>query len=115
MFRMMKVLRRQAKQTAIEAGLRKHAEVTGRIAVVRTPEELEAERKRAEEAAIRAREFKFNNGPSRIVADDYGLGGGQPDFMDFEQYGNGYDDMAMDVDVDGDGRGAGDDSSDDSE
>ena len=112
--RMMKVLRRQAKQTAVEAGLRKHAEVTGRIPVVRTPEELEAERKRAEEAAIRAREFKFNNGPSRIVGDDYGLGD-EPDFMDFEQYGNGYDDMVMDVDGDGRGVGDDDDSSDESE
>ena len=89
---MMKVLRRQAKQTAIEAGLRKHAEVTGRIAVVRTEEELEAERKRAEAAAIKAREFVFNNGPSRIVGDDYGLGGdddGDVEMADAGDYGNG--------------------------
>ncbi|KAG7007121.1 hypothetical protein G7Y79_00011g030190 [Physcia stellaris] len=72
--RVMKVLRRQAKQTAIEAGLRKHAEVTGRIEVVRTEEEREAERKREAVAAIKAREVVFNNGPSRIVDDDYGLG-----------------------------------------
>ena len=70
----MKVLRKQAKQTALEAGLRKHAEVTGRIAVVRTEEELEAERKRAEEAALKAREVQYNNGPARLVGDDYGLG-----------------------------------------
>ena len=74
--KIMKVLRRQAKQTAIEAGLRKHAEVMGRIEVVRTEEEREAERKRREarQAAIKAREVVFNNGPSRIVGDDYGLG-----------------------------------------
>lgn len=72
--KVMKVLRRQAKQTAIEAGLRKHAEVMGRIEIVRTEEERVAERKREEEAAIRAREVVFNNGPSRIVNDDYGLG-----------------------------------------
>lgn len=73
--KVMKVLRRQAKQTALEAGLRKHAEVTGRIEVVRTEEEREAERKRKEIEAIKAREVKFNKGPSRIVGDDYGLGG----------------------------------------
>ena len=74
--KVMKVLRRQAKQTALEAGLRKHAEVTGRIEVVRTEEEREAERKREEVARIKAREVVFNNGPSRIVGDDYGLGEG---------------------------------------
>ncbi|KAL8784586.1 MAG: hypothetical protein Q9195_008987 [Heterodermia aff. obscurata] len=75
--KVMKVLRRQAKQTALEAGLRKHAEVTGRIEVVRTEEEREAERRREEVAMIKAREVVFNNGPSRILGDDYGLGGGE--------------------------------------
>jgi len=69
----MKVLRRQAKQKAIEAGLRKHAEATGRIAVVRGEEEEAREGEGEGERWYR--EVQFNNGPARIVGDDYGLGG----------------------------------------
>jgi len=69
----MKVLRRQAKQKAIEAGLRKHAEATGRVAVVRG--EDEGGREREGEGERWYREVQFNNGPARIVGDDYGLGG----------------------------------------
>lgn len=56
--RYMKVLRRQAKQKAIEAGLRKYAEATGRIAVVRKKEEGEREG----EGERWYREVQFNNG-----------------------------------------------------
>lgn len=68
----MKVLRRQAKQKAIEAGLRKHAEATGRIEVVKGEE---VGGKEEGEGERWYREVQFNNGPARIVGDDYGLGG----------------------------------------
>jgi len=71
----MKVLRRQAKQKAIEAGLRKHAEATGRIAVVKGEHEGGGEGEGEKEGERWYREVQFNNGPARIVGDDYGLRG----------------------------------------
>ena len=73
--RNMKVLRRQAKQTAIEAGLRKHAEVTGRIPVVRKEGEGDDKEEKDKRQLEYLREVRFNNGPARFPGDDYGLGG----------------------------------------